>query len=373
MLFKNIYGQEQVKQRLLTEIREGRIAHAQMFNGPAGNGAFALALAYARLVLCKHPTEHDACGQCQSCIMVDRLEHPDLHFVFPIFKRGDKDALCNEFLREWREMVTENPYFDLNDWMIKIDSGNKQLTIYRSESENMVHKMSMKSNQGGYKVMIIWLPERMNDTCANKILKMVEEPYPKTLFLFITEDAESVLPTIKSRTQIIDVPAFTQPVLEQALSDMNVLPEEATIISRACEGNMAQALRIITSQGENDDFIERFKQLMRMAYVRNVKALKTWSDEVADMNREQQKNFITYCQRMVRENFIYNFQQPDLNYMRNEEAQFAVKFAPFINERNVIGIMEELQLAQFHLERNVNAKVVLFDFALKMIVLIKNR
>ena len=373
MLFKNIYGQEQVKQRLLTEIREGRIAHAQMFNGPAGNGAFALALAYARMVLCKKPTEDDACGQCQSCLMVDRLEHPDLHFVFPIFKRGDKDTLCNEFIKEWKEMVMENPYFDLNDWMNKIDSGNKQLTIYRSESENMVHKMSMKSNQGGYKVMIIWLPERMNDTCANKILKMVEEPYPKTLFLFITEDVEAVLPTIRSRTQIIDVPAFTQPVIEQALTDMNVLPEEAKIISRACEGNMAQTLRVITSQGEDDDFIERFKQLMRMAYVRNVKALKVWSEEVADMNREQQKNFIAYCQRMVRENFIYNFHQPDLNYMRSEEAQFAIKFAPFINEKNVIGIMEELELVQFHLERNVNPKVVLFDFALKLIVLIKNR
>ncbi|MBR3454514.1 MAG: DNA polymerase III subunit delta [Bacteroidaceae bacterium] len=373
MLFKNIYGQEQVKQRLLTEIREGRIAHAQMFNGPAGNGAFALALAYARLVLCKKPTEDDACGQCQSCLMVDRLEHPDLHFVFPIFKRGDKDTLCNEFIKEWKEMVMENPYFDLNDWMSKIDSGNKQLTIYRSESESIVHKMSMKSNQGGYKVMIIWLPERMNDTCANKILKMVEEPYPKTLFLFITEDVEAVLPTIRSRTQIIDVPAFTQPVIEQALTDMNVLPEEAKIISRACEGNMAQTLRVITSQGEDDDFIERFKQLMRMAYVRNVKALKVWSEEVADMNREQQKNFIAYCQRMVRENFIYNFHQPDLNYMRSEEAQFAVKFAPFINEKNVIGIMEELELVQFHLERNVNPKVVLFDFALKLIVLIKNR
>ena len=235
MLFKNIYGQEQVKQRLLTEIREGRIAHAQMFNGPAGNGAFALALAYARLVLCQQPTEHDACGQCQSCLMVDRLEHPDLHFVFPIFKRGDKDTLCSEFLKEWREMVLDNPYFDLNDWMSKIDSGNKQLTIYKSESESIVHKMSMKSNQGGYKVMIIWLPERMNDTCANKILKMVEEPYPKTLFLFITEDVEGVLPTIRSRTQIIDVPAFTQPVIEQALTDLNVLPDEAKIISRACE------------------------------------------------------------------------------------------------------------------------------------------
>ena len=373
MLFKNIYGQEQVKQRLLTEIREGRIAHAQMFNGPAGNGAFALALAYARLVLCKKPTENDACGQCQSCLMVDRLEHPDLHFVFPIFKRGDKDTLCNEFIKEWKEMVMETPYFDLNDWMSKIDSGNKQLTIYRSESESIVHKMSMKSNQGGYKVMIIWLPERMNDTCANKILKMVEEPYPKTLFLFITEDVEAVLPTIRSRTQIIDVPAFTQPVIEQALTDMNVLPEEAKIISRACEGNMAQTLRVITSQGEDDDFIERFKQLMRMAYVRNVKALKVWSEEVADMNREQQKNFIAYCQRMVRENFIYNFHQPDLNYMRSEEAQFAIKFAPFINEKNVIGIMEELELVQFHLERNVNPKVVLFDFALKLIVLIKNR
>lgn len=373
MLFENIYGQEQVKNRLLTEISEGRIAHAQMLNGPAGNGAFPLALAYARRVLCKNPINGDACGQCRSCLMVDRLEHPDLHFVFPIFKRGDKDAFCNEFLKEWREMVSNNPYFDLNDWMNKIDSGNKQLTIYQSESENIIHRMSIKSNQGGYKVMIIWLPERMNETCANKILKMVEEPYPQTLFLFITEDVEKVLPTIRSRTQIIDVPAYPQQVIEQALADINIAPEQATIISRACEGNMAEALRVISSQDNSNEFIEKFKQLMRMAYIRNVKALKIWSDEVAEMNREQQKNFFTYCQRMIRENFIYNFQRPELNYMHNEEIEFAVKFAPYINERNVIGIMEELGLAQFHIERNVNAKVVLFDFALKMIVLIKNR
>lgn len=373
MFFKDIYGQPQVKQRLLTEIREGRIAHAQMFYGPPGNGALALAIAYARLVLCLQPANDDACGQCQSCIMVDRLEHPDLHFVFPIFKRGSGDPLCAEFLSEWREMLRENPYFDLTDWMNKIDSGNKQLMIYKSESEDMLHKMSMKSNQGGYKVMVVWLPERMNATCANKILKMVEEPYPQTLFLFVTEDVEAVLPTIRSRTQIIDVPPFSQPDIEQALTDMNVVPEEAKIISRACEGNMAEALRTITIQGENDDFIERFKQLMRMAYVRNVKALKVWSDDVADLNREQQLNFLAYCQRMVRENFIYNFRQADLNYMRGDEASFAVKFAPFINERNVIGIMDELQLAQRDIEQNANAKIVFFDFALKMIVLIKNR
>lgn len=362
MPLSHIIGQTEIKQRLLDELEQGRVAHALMFCGPEGNGALPLAVAYAKMLL-------------GGSTMVDRLQHPDLHFVFPIYRKNSKDTYCDEFLPQWRQMLTGQPYCGMTEWMDYAGAENQQLMIYGHESDAIIKKLSLKSSQGGRKVMIIWLPEKMNDTCANKILKLLEEPPAQTVFILISEQPDKVLQTIRSRTQMISMPRLKPEDIEQALQQRYaVSAADAKRIARLSSGNMAKAIRTITNDSENRYFFDLFVELMRLAYIRKVKEMKLWSEKVANMGREKIKAFLEYCQRMVRENFIYNFQQQDeLNFMSTDEAQFAVKFAPFINERNVIGIMNELSLAQRDVAQNTNAKIVFFDFALKMIVLIKNR
>lgn len=363
MDFNSIIGQEEAKRRLTDELQQGRVAHALMLCGPEGCGALPLAWAYAKMLLNNSP-------------LVDKLQHPDLHFAFPIYKKtSGKDSYCDEFLKEWRQQLLGQPYFGMAEWMNMAGAENQQLTIYANESEAIIKKLSLKSSQGGYKVMIVWMPEKMNDTCANKLLKLLEEPPAQTVFILVSEQPDKVLQTIRSRTQMIVLPRLSESEMEIALAERySILPAEAKRIARASFGNMARALRTITNDSESLYYFELFVELMRLAYVRKVKEMKIWSDKVAGMGRERIKAFLEYAQNMVRENFIYNFQrQNELNYMAEKEAQFAIKFAPFINERNVIGIMEQLSLAQRDVAQNTNAKIVFFDFALKMIVLIKNR
>lgn len=378
MYFKDIIGQEDIKRKLTAEARQGRIAHAQMLCGPEGCGSMPLALAYARYLLCESPNETDACGECRSCRMMDKLQHPDMHFAFPIYKKKNKGAnsptYCDEFLKEWRDMILNSPYFGMEEWMNECNAENQQLRIFASESDAMSRKLSLMSSQGGRKVLLMWMPEKMMEECANKILKLLEEPPAQTVFLLVSENPDQILQTIRSRTQTIEVPGLPQNVIEETLVDkFNILPAEAKRIARTAEGSMTRALRSIQNDTDSKMFFDMFVSLMRLAYMRKVKEMKQWSENLASLGRERQKNFLEYCQHMTRENFIYNFHRPELNYMSDDEANFAVKFAPFINENNVIGIMEELAKAQLHIGQNVNPKIVFFDLSLKMILLIKNR
>lgn len=378
MFFNDVIGQENVKQRLINETKEGKVPHALMLCGPEGCGAMLIAIAYAQYLLCQGEREAgNACGQCRSCLMMNKLQHPDLHFAFPIYKKfsSGKPTYCDDFLREWRGMAGQSPYFGMAEWMNASGAENQQLVIYADESDAIAKKLSLKSSQGGYKVMIIWLPEKMHEACANKLLKLLEEPPAQTVFILVSEHPDLVLQTIRSRTQMIEVPRLSAAEIEQTLTEkMNILPAEAARIARSAGGNMAAALRNVTDDSESQLYFDLFVSLMRLSYMRKVKEMKQWSEKVAGLGRERQKSFLIYCQRMIRENFIYNFRrQSQLNYMNEREADFAVKFAPFINENNVIGIMEELSLAQRDIEQNTNAKIVFFDFSLKMIVLIKNR
>ncbi|MBQ9640039.1 MAG: DNA polymerase III subunit delta [Bacteroidaceae bacterium] len=329
MTFDQIIGQETAKERLLTEYEQGKVPHALMLTGPEGCGALPLAIAFAQKLL-------------GGGTMAEQLKHPDLHFAFPIYKKygSAKPTYCDDFISEWRELCLSQPYFGMAEWMAACGADNQQLIIYGDESDAITRKLSMKSSQGGYKVVVLWLAEKMNETCANKLLKLLEEPPQQTVFLLVSEQPEKVLQTIRSRTQIIELTPLKQRTIEHADTAM---------------------------------FFELFVMLMRLSYARKVKEMKQWADRLASLGRERQKSFFVYAQQMLRENFIYNFHhQAELNSMTEAEAQFAVKFAPFINERNVLGIMEELTLAQRDIEANVNAKIVFFDFALKMIVLIKS-
>ena len=374
MQYNEVIGQEEIKARLRQELKDGRVPHARLFRGPEGCGKLPMALAYATALLCHNPKDGEACGECSSCRMAAAWAHPDLHFVFPVFKRKGQsgDAVSDQFLKEWREQLKDSLYFDRLSWLARIEIENQQAQIGVGESEQILHKLSIIASQGGRKVMVIWLPELMNISAANKLLKILEEPPTDTVFLLVAEHAEKMLATILSRTQITDFRQLTQTDLEQVLLSRHGLqPEDAAAIAHMSEGSYIKALRQIYLNENEAVFFDMFVLLMRLSYMRKIKDMHQWADQVASWGRERQKNFMEYCQRLVRENFISNFHRKELNYMSRREADFSVKFGRFINERNVIGMMEELSLAQRDIEQNVNAKMVFFDFALKTIMLLK--
>ena len=371
MFFRDIIGQDEAKQRLIREAKEGKIAHARLFCGPEGIGKLPLAIAYARYLSCQNPGEDDACGTCPNCMKYNKLAHPDLHFVFPVIKIKSKDTVSDDFLSEWRELLSQTPYFNLNIWLKEMGAENQQAQIYVKESDEIIRKLNLKSSQGGYKIMIIWLPEKMNVECSNKLLKLLEEPPSQTIFLLVSEEPEMLLTTIQSRTQRFNLYGIEEKQIAQKLiQQYGILEQDAIDIAHRCEGNFLKALETIHLNEENQLFFEMFVSLMRLSYQRKIREMKQWSETMASMGRERQKQFLQYCQRMIRENFIYNFHESSITFLNEEERHFSSRFAPFVNERNVIGIMNELSEAQRHIEQNVNARMVFFDFSLKMIVLL---
>lgn len=346
MTFSDIIGQEEIKQRLVNEMQTGRIPHALMLRGPQGAGKLGLAVAYATLLLCEHPgTDGQPCGECISCRMARKLEHPDLHFTFPIVRgtkiKDAKDALSDYYIREWRQRLLSGPYFDLNDWLSDMKAENQQASYYVAEADNIQRKLVMKSNQGGRKVMVVWLPEKMNSETANKLLKLFEEPPASTHFIMVSEEADKVLGTILSRTQQIYVPPLS-----------------------------AEEYRQAHPPREDSESLELFMMLMRLSYQRKVKDLREWSQHVATMGRERQKQFLVYSQHLLRENFVMNFRNPELVQLTPGESAFAKNFSRFINERNVISMMEEFARAETDISQNVNARMVFFDLAIHIIVLL---
>ena len=371
MFFKDVIGQEEAKQRLIREAKEGKIAHARLFCGPEGIGKLPLAIAYARYLSCNNPGEKDACGICPSCVKFNKLAHPDLHFVFPVIKKKSKDTVSDDFIAEWRELLSQTPYFNLNIWLEEMGAENQQAQIYVKESDEIIRKLCLKSSQGGYKIMIIWLPEKMNVECSNKLLKLLEEPPSQTIFLLVSEEPDMLLTTIQSRTQRFALYGIEEKYITEKLQSQYGLQErDAISIGHRSEGNFLKALDSIHLNEENKLFFDLFVSLMRLSYQRKIREMKQWSETLAAMGRERQKHFLSYCQRLVRENFMFNFQDPSLIFMNEEEQNFSKRFAPYINEKNVMGIMDELSEAQRHIEQNVNARMVFFDFSLKMIVLL---
>ena len=372
MFFRDIIGQEDIKRQLIKNVQENKIAHAQLFCGGEGVGKLPLAIAYARYISCLHPSDEDACGKCANCIKFNNLAHPDLHFIFPVVKKkSTKEIVSDDYIAEWRELITKTPYFNLHTWLEEMGAENQQALIYVKESNEIIRKLSLKSSQGGYKIIIIWLPEKMNQECSNKLLKLLEEPAEQTVFLLVSEEPDALLTTIQSRTQRINIKGIDENDIKEALINIYGLQEQdATNIAHRSEGNFLKAIESISLNEENKLFFDLFVALMRLSYQRKIKDMKAWSEKVASMGREKQKHFLSYCQRMIRENFIYNFHNHSINYLANEEEAFSTRFAPFINERNVMEIMNELNEAQRHIEQNVNAKMVFFDFSLKMIVLL---
>ncbi len=370
MKFASVIAQDAIKQRLRQQIETGVIPHAQLFCGPDGCGKLPMALAFAKALLCQSRKDGDACGECRSCKMLQRWEHPDLHFIFPI-KKTQATPLCKSFLREWREELLRSPYLDSTRWNEAMGVENQQPCIYVAEADAISDTLSLASQQGGYRVVIIWKAEVLMEQAANKLLKILEEPPKQTVFLLISSSPHKILPTILSRTQRIQFNALSPVELTKVLIEVHGLSDDdAKIIARSSAGNYIKAVQQLQVNEEREVFFDMFVQLMRKCYLRDIREMHRWSELVADWGREKQKDFLQYCQHLIRENFIFNFQEPELNYMSKKERDFSVRFSPFINEKNVINIMDELSLAERDIIQNVNPKMVFFDFALKMIVLL---
>ena len=364
---KEVIGQQEVWNRLMKMAQENRIPHALMFCGPEGCGKLAMALAFASYLLGDSP-------------MLNKWEHPDLHFTYPTIKTsdmsGDHTPVSDDFIREWREMLLKDgAYVLIGEWIQKMGKSdadlNKQAIITAEESDDLAKKLIMMSSQGGYKISLIWLPERMNQQSANKILKLLEEPPRQTLFLLVSEQPELLLETIRSRTQRIDFKKIATEDIEQALIERRALePNMAHRIARIANGNWNAALEELNAGNEKRQHLDMFIMLMRLAYMRNIHDLKKWSEVVSTFGREKQKRMLDYFMHMLRESFMYNFRQPELNYMTQEEENFAKNFARFINEANIIDISNLFEESKRFISQNANPKIVFFDMALKIIVLL---
>lgn len=365
MDFSEVIGQDEAKQRMRQLVAEGRVPHAMLFCGPPGCGKMAMAMAMASELLGHSP-------------LLRKWGHPDLLFAYPTIKKpsmgGEYQPTSDDYAAEWHDMIMDGPYFTLEQWMAAMGAENQQAVITGGESDRLARRLSLKSSQGGYKVCVMWLPERMNPTSANKLLKLLEEPPGQTVFMLVSEDPARLLETIRSRTQRYDFKRIADDDIQRALEERRGIDADtARRVARLAGGSWTKAMDSLRAGSENSMFFDLFAMLMRLAYAKRVKELAKWSESVAAFGREKQKRLLTYFMRMVRESFVYNFGRPELNYMTATEEQFAQKFAPFINENNVIELNEMAERAMRDISQNANSKMVFFDIALQTIILITRK
>jgi DNA polymerase-3 subunit delta' len=375
MNFSQIPGQTEIKAKLIRSVREERVSHAQLFAGTEGCGGMALALAYARFVSCENRTGDDSCGTCKSCVKYEKMIHPDLHFVFPVIK-GKKatDPVSDNYIEEWRDFVKKSPYFTINHWFDSIEVGNAQGMIFASEASEIIKKLSLKTFESDFKIMIIWLPEKMHQATSNKLLKMIEEPPDKTLFLLVSEEPDKIIPTILSRCQLVKIPSFSRDDIEQYIIQRFGLSAEKTAdIARVSNGNIIRAIELCENEDSSIVYLDYFKSLMRHAWKRDIISIISWSEEMASTGRENQKNFITFSLRLLRENLMLSLGQMknSLVFLAGEEASFSGNFHPFINQNNIYPLTDEFNLVYSHIEANGNAKIIFLDLALKVTRLIR--
>lgn len=364
MKFSDIAGHQDTIQSLRALADSGRIPHAILLSGISGIGKFRIARAFAQYVHCRQRSGGDACGRCPSCIQHQKLNNPDLHFVFPIAKKDGK-LVSTDYMEQWRTMMSDWSYMPPEKWNDLMQAGNSQPGIFVNESEDIIARASLSTYQENYKIFLIWLPEKMRPEVANKLLKIIEEPFEDTLFILVSNDPSRILPTIYSRTQRFTLlPLSEEDITLHLEQKKGVEPRIATAASRISEGSVGKAEEIACNPEELLEFSSIFKETMRMAYALKAGALKTLAETCASMGREKLMRYLAYCTRMVRENFIYNLRMPQISLMTPDEEQFSQKFAPFIHEGNVEGMSEEISRAAQDIERNANAKIVMFDLHL---------
>ncbi len=372
MRFADIAGHNNVKEHLRALVDSDRVPHALLLSGPEGTGKLALARALAQYMHCVSPVNGDSCGRCPSCVRHASLNNADMHFVYPIVKSKQKHQLVSTDMADaWRNFLSCGNYASWQCWLDIIDAGNSRPGIYVEESAEILRKLNISNFSARYKVMVVWLPEKLQGEAANKLLKIIEEPFDDTKFIFVSNDPASILPTILSRLQRVAVTRLSDDEIAAILVDTRgVDPQAAVQLAYISDGNACTALDAVETAGEFDEFMELFQDIMRKAYMRDVKALRDNGDTVAAMGREKSLRFLAYCARMVRENFIYNLGRQDLVRLTGAEARFSSRFAPFINAANADDMMRLFDEAAADISRNANAKIVMFDTLLHLIVLI---
>ena len=374
MLFSEILGQEHIKNHLTKSADYGRVPHAQLFVGPEGSGTLPMAIAYAQYLLCKNTegentTGHEACN-----IKFKNLSHPDLHFAFPV-ATNDKiksHPVSNHFMEEWRQLIDRQPYGNLFDWYRILGIDNKQGQIGVDEAQEIIKALSLKSYEGGYKVMLIWMAEKMNTSASNKLLKLIEEPPNKTIFILIAEDEEQIINTIKSRCQLLHFPPLAEEVIKDALISNYQIPEaDAIKIAHQANGNYNKACDLVYSDSEDTQFEDWFVFWIRSAFKAKgnksaIHDLISWSETIAKTGRETQKQFLSFCLDFFRQALLLNYNAESLVFMEPKTSFKLEKFAPFVHENNIIEISNELQDAIYHIERNGNPKIILTDLSIKL-------
>lgn len=375
MQFSKILGQTHIKNHLTKSVDEGRIAHAQLFVGPEGSGTLPMAIAYAQYILCNN-TNGENLGGNESCnLKFKNFSHPDLHFAFPV-TTSDKvksKPVSNFYLEEWRQLLEEQPYGNLFDWYKLLGVDNRQGQIGVDEAYEIVKSLSLKSYEGGYKVMIIWMAEKINTAAANKLLKLIEEPPEKTIFILIAEDEEQIINTIRSRCQILHFPPLAEDVISDALvENYHIEKSVSSRIAHQANGNYNKACDLIYQDSEDIQFEKWFVFWVRSAFKAkgNKKAIHdliSWSEEIAKTGRETQKKFLAFCLNYFRQALLLNYSANDLVYLEPRSANFQLeKFAPFVHDANIMEISDELQNAIYHIERNGSSKIILTDLSIKL-------
>ncbi|MEN8928922.1 MAG: DNA polymerase III subunit [Flavobacteriales bacterium] len=371
MLFKEVIGQESIKKNLIQTVLNERISHAQMFQGKLGSGSFSLALAYAQFVFCSNKQEDDSCGECPSCVKINTLTHPDLHFSFPVQILGNMKK-ADDFIGEFREMMISNPYSTEQDWYGKNENENKKGIIGVDESKELFRKLSLKSYEGGYKIALIWLAENMNIAAANKLLKLIEEPPEKTLIFLVVEDLEKILATIVSRTQIIRLKALSEnQIVSQLVNRHGIEEAKATEISTYVNGDFAAALHEVSTEDNSQAFFELFVAWMRLCFKKDVGGAVAFSTNAQKLGKEKQKAFLLFVLNVFQKSLLGNFSGIENVKTTPAHIDFIEKFMFYVHERNIEALHTEMSEAHYHIDRNANAKILFLDLSFTLFKLIK--
>lgn len=373
MRFRDIPGHEDVKERLRAMADERRVPHALLLEGPVGSAKFMLIRALAQYIHCEnHTPDGDSCGKCPSCLQHQTFNHIDTIYSFPVIKKAGKSTISNDCFGEFKNFISDSPYMDIEKWIAMLGNINSQPVIYVEEGAELIRRLNFTARQSLFKIVLLWLPERLKEETANKLLKLIEEPHPDTIFLMSSDNSRAILPTIYSRVQRIAVSRYSDDEIKHFLTASYPVSEtDAETLARLSSGNVIEALSLVDISRMRQQFLDYFIELMRKAYQRKIGLLRLWSNDVAVLGREQIIKFLDYASRLIRENFILNLHVDQLNYLTEDERKFSVNFARFINERNVLKMFEVLNKAREDIAGNANPKIVLFDLAVKTILLIK--
>lgn len=374
MKFADIYGHDDVKARLREMADTGRLPHALLLEGPSGAAKFALARAFAQYIHCTNRTpDGDSCGCCPSCRQHESFNHIDTVYSFPVVKKSGRPALSDDYLDVFREFMGKYPYMDFDHWLEALDNINAQPQIYVEEGNELLRRLTFMARQAKFKIVLLWLPERFKEETANKLLKLIEEPFGDTIFIMVSNNSRGILPTIYSRTQRITVRRYNDDEVAEILERRGIAPEVAADTARIAAGNINEALKLAEVSADRIKFFDLFVSLMRKAYSRKVGELRQWSVDVAGLGREPAMQFIDYSARLIRESFIMHLSDPRLLTLNSAELAFTIKFFPFINEKNILDMVALFDDARRDIAANANGKIVFFDLAVKVIMLIRRK